>query len=399
MLLFLSPYPFMRKLLIGLVLFCLCITTNAQLHHSDTLQISLITVDPGSEVYECFGHTALRIVQPRTHEDIVFHYGVYDYTEPHFIWHFVEGVCSYRMAACYTYELTEDYKRRSINITEQVLAIDSIQAAQLIQALLINYLPENRNYRYNFFFDNCATRPYDMITKYTHVQYDTTWIQPVTLRDMIHEMTGVGHWLDFGIALSVAGRADLQTKFREQMFLPKYLHDAVAHASVDGHPMVKSERYIENPGKASTDTSSWMDRCLSPMAIAILMLLVSLTLLLMDFKGRNVSLAGKTFDTIWLLATGIAGCIIWFLNFFSLHPAVDHNLNCLWLLPTNLLFIALIWIKKAQKVRRIYFFIIFAAVIIYIVGMCVSVQYCHAAFIPMIAAIAIRCLSNLYKKQ
>ena len=28
-----------------------------------------------------------------------------------------------------------------------------------------NYRPENRIYRYNFFYDNCATRPRDLIEK------------------------------------------------------------------------------------------------------------------------------------------------------------------------------------------------------------------------------------------
>ena len=398
MLLFL-PIHVMRRLLLGILFAFLFLTTKSQIRFSDELQVSLFTADPGKEVYECFGHTGFRILDKKTGLDLIFHYGVYDYTEPNFIWHFIEGVCSYKMAACYTQELLADYNRRQIKVTEQVLSIDSAQTATLTKALLENYLPQNRDYRYNFFFDNCATRPFDMITSSTPVRYDTTWIQPVTLRDMIHEMTGTGRWLDFGIALAVAGRADQQANFREQMFLPKYLREAVAHASIDGRPMVATERQINKAKTAPREEDFILDRLLSPMSTAILMLVVSLLLGVKEFRQRKINVASRTFDSIWLLASGIAGCIIWFLNFFSQHPAVDHNLNCLWLLPTNTLFIAFIWLKKAEKVRRIYFFIIFAAVIIYIVSICVSVQYCHAAFIPMIIAIALRCISNLYKRQ
>lgn len=398
MLLFLSIHV-MRRLIFGILLFFLVFTTKAQICFSDALQVSLFTADPGQEVYECFGHTGFRVIDRKTGLDVIFHYGVYDYTEPNFIWHFIEGVCSYKMAACYTQELLDDYNRRHIKVTEQVLRLDSLQTATLTKALLENYLPQNRNYRYNFFFDNCATRPFDMLTRCTTVRYDTTWIQPVTLRDMIHEMTGTGHWLDFGIALSVAGRADRQARFREQMFLPKYLREAIAHASIDGHPLVLTERQINKAQTAPKAEDSFVDRLLSPMSTAIMMLIAALVIGYLEFKQKKGLIAGRAFDTLWLLATGIAGCIIWFLNFFSQHPAVDNNLNCLWLLPTNTLFIAFIWLKKAEKVRRIYFFIIFAAVIIYIVSICVSAQYCHAAFIPMVIAIALRCISNLLRKQ
>ena len=107
----------------------------------------------------------------------------------------------------------------------------------------------------------------------------------------------------------------------------------------------------------------------------------------------------RSLDSLWLALTGLTGCIIWFLNFCSEHPAVDHNLNCLWLLPTNLLFIAFIWTKKGEKVRRIYFFIIFAAVILYIISVCVSAQYFHPAFVPLVGTLLLRSTANLIRRK
>jgi hypothetical protein len=175
------------------------------------------------------------------------------------------------------------------------------------------------------------------------------------------------------------------------MFLPKYLCRALDNASVGNQPFVK-ERHIYPFGDSSTHTDAafgW----LNPTFICWFFLLIggTLTWLSRRSKGtrdtwRKVLLA---YDITWLVATGIAGCIAWFLNFFSLHPAVDNNINCWWLLPTNLLFATIIGIKKAEKVRHIYFFIIFAAEFIYLL-LLTQGQYCHPAFIPLLIVIASR---------
>lgn len=384
----------MKYFFTSLIVLFSAMNAMAQLQFSDSLRISLLTVDDGEDAYECFGHTGLRVTDLKTDADIVFHYGVYNYTEPNFIWHFVEGKCNYSMGAMHASSFFESHRRRQLNIIEQTLHLDSAQSVGLVDALVENYAPQNRHYRYNFFFDNCATRPFDMLNKWADIQYDTTWIQKITLRDMIHEKTGIGNWLDFGIAVAVAGRSDQQTTFREQMFLPSYLSNAVSHAYNNGEPLVSNEilHPYSVPSKHAENTP------FSPIAVALVLMLTALVISVLQIqkKGGNKTLiASQTFDTIWLFVTGIAGCIIWFLNFFSEHPAVDNNLNCLWLLPTNVLFTVIIWIKKANFVCRIYFFIIFAAEIIYIISVCSSAQYVHLAFLPILTLIGIRAIARI----
>jgi len=385
-----------------IVFFLLIVPLRAQLRFSDSLQVSLLTVSPGEAAYECFGHTGLRIADMKSGRDIVFHYGVYDYTEPNFIWHFVEGKCNYYMGACTTDDFLTSHRKRRLDVTEQVLWLDSTETRTLILALLDNYRPQNRNYRYNYFFDNCATRPFNLLRRCaTSVQYDTTWVQDVTLREMVREMTGKGNWLDFGIALTIAGRADQPTTFAEQMFLPDYLSRAVSNATTDGHPLVRStEKYDYSKG-AERHIGEWIMR---PMTLALLLLIVgSIVTMLARFKWpdgiRWPQTGARIFDTVWMLATGLTGCIVWFLNFGSEHPAVDHNLNCLWLLPTNLLFLPLIWTKKGTKVRRIYFFAIFAAVFLYIISVCVSAQSFHPAFLPWLGVILLRSADHIKSRK
>jgi hypothetical protein len=82
--------------------------------------------------------------------------------------------------------------------------------------------------------------------------------------------------------------------------------------------------------------------------------------------------------------------MVWFLNFYSLHPAVDHNWNCLWLVPFNLLFAVLIWIKCCKKLVNFYFLITFVALIVYLLSCGFTRQFVHPAFVPMVLALALR---------
>jgi hypothetical protein len=95
-------------------------------------------------------------------------------------------------------------------------------------------------------------------------------------------------------------------------------------------------------------------------------------------------------DCLLLTASGLAGVMVWFLNFYSLHPGVDHNWNCLWLVPFNLLFAVLIWIKCCKKLVNFYFFVTFVALIVYLLSCGFTLQFVHPAFIPLTLALALR---------
>ncbi len=389
----------MKKWIVLLLTALSVLNIKAQMAFSDSLQISLLTASPGARVFERFGHTGLRVHDLKWDSDIVFHYGVYNYTEPHFVLHFIQGICHYKMGAAYTDSFVAGYRRRGLQLTEQTFDLSPDQSQRLARALAENYRPENRNYQYNFFFDNCATRPFDLINASAGpIQYDTAWVQPKTLRDLLKEKTGENNWLDFGISLAIAGRADRQASLREQLFLPDVLSVAFDHANVDEHPFVKGKETITN--YRDDIKNSIADNgifALSPTNSAFYVLLIAVLLTAVETKRRSamqasytISLSARLFDSLWLLASGTAGITIWYLNFFSIHPAVDHNINCMWLLPTNLFFIVFIWIKKAQKIRHIYFFIIFASAIAFVIAQLFVAQYCHPAFVVFIAAILVR---------
>lgn len=397
------------KQLLMTALFALIILlpARAQLQFSDSLQVSLLTCTAGPDAYERFGHTALRIQDLRDSSlDVTFHYGVFSFNAPSFIYRFVKGETDYMLGALPTPYFIEEYRERGLGMVEQQLRLDSIQTQTLVQRLLTNYRPENRTYRYSYFFDNCATRPYHQLNVSTDnvIQYDSTWVKAITLRQMVQQCSGTGNWLNLGIALAVANRADRPTTFEEQMFLPDYLRQAFDHALI---PVAIGQETVMLPLVGQSKTLLTMDKAVAdeiaasdpvtPTTVFGIVLMIAMILTALEHKVRQSGkpqsgtlVATQSFDSLLFTALGLTGCIIWFLNFFSLHPAVDHNLNCFWLLPTHVIFAVLLWFKRLQKVCAIYAGITFALTIVYVVFDWIVGQYCPAEFLLLLATILLR---------
>lgn len=377
-----------KKLFYIILLYIVALPVKAQIAFSDSLQISLVTCSEGPDAYERFGHSAIRVLDLKKSDmDLVFHWGVFDFNAPYFVWRFVKGETDYQLGATYTESFVGDYRRRGLSMTEQILNLDQSEIKTLFDAIWENYQPQNRVYRYSFFFDNCATRPFNRINSATDnsIKFDTTWVKPITLRDMIQEKTNTNNWLDFGISLAVANRADRQAYFKEQMFLPGYLAEAYNNATIGGKTLVKEERTILEMRPEIREKIEAQSFITSPKFVCWAIFILFLILWRFTILGRKwASFSIRSFESIFLFVTGVTGAILYFLNFISLHPAVDHNVNCLWLLPTNIIFAVLIWVKSAEKVNRIYFFIIFAGIIAYaIINACVR-QYVNPAFGPLL---------------
>ena len=75
--------------------------------------------------------------------------------------------------------------------------LDSSQKQRLFNLLLENYQPENKYYRYDFFFDNCATRIRDIVYKVIdgEIVYNGKTHDNRTFRSLIHEYLYNNVWI------------------------------------------------------------------------------------------------------------------------------------------------------------------------------------------------------------
>lgn len=286
----------------------------------DSLQFSLLTCEPGELVYELFGHTAIRGKNLTTGEDWVYNYGVFDFGAPNFVMRFVKGETDYQLGVVPYYWFEREYRMRGSAVTEQVLALTGYEAWLLDSLLRTNYLPKNRVYRYNYFYDNCTTRARDRIEDaleglvcYGSMDGDYTFRQWVSRHTQGHP------WADFGIGLCLGAEADVPISHRTQMFLPANLMKALSQATLqDGRTLVKNERNIIPSTRPLNENAV----LLTPMQVAFLLLLVILVCSLVEWRRGKI---WWMIDLVLFALQGIAGCIIAFLFFFSVHPTVGSN--------------------------------------------------------------------------
>ena len=313
----------MRKFL-GLLVFMLGML-SVRAASLDSVRISLLTCEPGSEIYALFGHSAIRYENPAKQEDWVFNYGMFSFKEPNFVMRFVKGETDYQLGVVPFRYFEAEYGMRGSSVYQQELNLTNAEKEKLAGLLFENYLPANRVYRYNYFYDNCTTRARDKIEESIQgkVVYPVS-DRVVSYRDILHEFTAGSEWSEFGIDLCLGSEADEPIDERKQMFAPFYMlaaaRGAVIHRADTMMPFVRKETKIVDA--VLEDEPAFP---LSPMACALLLLAVTVIIVGRGlYKGRQC----LAWNVVMFLLQGLGGCIIAFLFFFSLHPTVGSN----WLL-------------------------------------------------------------------
>ena len=365
---------------------------------SDSATLSLITCSPGPQIYALFGHTAIRLVDPARGLDIVFNYGMFNFNKPNFYLKFIQGATDYELGAYETKYFLPEYRERNSSVTEQMLNLTTVEKQQLADALFVNYQPENREYRYNFVYDNCSTRPRDKILSVIKdkVVYDYV-SEPQTFRNWVGTYTGENTWAKFGIDMLLGREADELSTRWSSMFLPEVLcreFGAVKIIAHDGttRSLVNAEKIIV-PRQDSIVKTNFLQL---PITVTLTVLLLGVLLIFYEKRRKKYY---KIIDSVLLIVSGLAGVIIFYLMFFSVHPLVHSNFNLLWCNPLNVLVGLFLWNRKLRSVIN-YFqlanvLLFFGALLVFVL----SVQALNVAFIPLIVLLLVRSVNWIMKKS
>ena len=384
----------MKRILYIVIIVLSAIELHAQqIVISDSAVISLITCSPGQEVYSKFGHSAIRINDTKKGIDLVFNYGIFSFETENFYYKFIKGETDYQLGIYETSYFLPEYKQRNSEVWEQILNMTTIEKRNLIDILVKNYEPQNRTYRYNFVFDNCATRPRDKI--YSALQ-GFVRLQPSpdqkTFRQWVGVYVGTDTWLKFGIDVVFGKDADREATMSESMFLPEILMADFQTAVIisptgQTKPLVTERKVLVNK-KETIDQATFLFK---PTFILFVLLTLGVLLTIWDIKERKRHF--KTFDTLLLVFTGIGGLIAFYLMFFSLHPLVKNNFNLLWLNPLNLVLALLIWIKPLRKALFFYQIVNIVFLMSALIAFAVSAQSFNLASFPLIVLLLLRSTS------
>jgi hypothetical protein len=358
---------------------------------SDSAFVSLITVSPGEEIYAHYGHTAIRVADPKNGFDLVFNYGLFDFNSPNFIFRFVKGETDY-ICGAFDYDIfLMEYQGENRQVTEQIINLKPEEKEAVWQALVKNSLPENRTYRYNFFFNNCSTKPRDVVVKGVQgkVDYRTKGYYP-SLRSVIHHYTENHPWTQFGIDFLIGAQADKPASLSDQQFAPELLEATFATAVVKDstgkiRPLVLVTRQAVSQDVRKLPKPS---RLPGPVPVAWFLCLAMAACTWYEFrKGIHFQAVTAVLYSIF----GITGSIIAFLVLFSIHPTTHVNYLLLWQNPFHLIFaFGMIFESFRKKFEKSYLSLNWKLQLLALVGIWIFPQHLHPAMLPLLLMMLMR---------
>jgi hypothetical protein len=282
------------------------------------LTIYLMTMGSGDQVWERFGHNAIRVVDATRGTDSVFNWGTFDFRQPHFLQRFMTGNTLYWMQGDGIAETLATYRYLNRSVWVQELDLTPAERAAVRDFIVWNAQPDNRYYRYDYYLDNCSTRVRDVIDRVVGGQLKAA-ISPrltnTTYRFHTQRALQFDEPVALGTNIGLGEVADRRISAWEESFLPARLQDHVRSVQIrasDGsrHPLVKREQQLfraNRPPEPTAPPSEMMRNLLIGVAIAACLALLARAA---QTGRRAARIAFATLATFWTALEGILGIIL-----------------------------------------------------------------------------------------
>lgn len=313
-----------------------------------SLQVYLLTIGPGDAVWERFGHNAILVRDEQRGIDVAYNYGMFDFNQPGFVSRLMQGRMLYRMVAVDGTLMLREYEYRNRSVVAQQLDLSAAEKRELVQFLEWNARPENAEYLYEPFLDNCSTRVRDVLdrvlggsvrTQLTAVQTDETF-RSHSLRLLADD------WAPYtGLLLALGQPTDEPLTEWGAAFIPMELRDAVRALEVtraDGTsaPLVLRETTLVQAARPP-EAAAPPERLFVFLLLGILGALLVLGLGHVAERSRAARIGLAVIVFVWALQVGIFGSILAAMWAFTDHGAVYNNENLFVVNPLGLVLAAL----------------------------------------------------------
>jgi len=383
------------KLIITLLFFTMVVwAQQSELRYpklSEDAEVSVIVCGPSHDAaFTLYGHAAIRVKDNSKNLDNIFNYGLFDFNGENFIYRFVKGETDYKLGVANFLDYIVEYRMRGSYASELVLNLSAEEKNRIWEALLENYRPENRVYRYNFFFDNCSSRLLYIVESNIDGKILFDENQPVhTFRDLINDCTKEHLWLTFGCDLVLGSPTDRAATIHEKMFLPEFLEKFFITGVIqlpDGttKPLVRQTISLS---EFNPKINNYAGEPLTPLFCSIVLMVLIVVITIVGYRHNKYY---RLIDCALFFVAGIAGIVVFFVSFISEHPCVYPNWNIVWLHPLHLVGFVLFFVKKLKTAANYYHFINFAVLTLLLVGWHFIPQHMNMAFIPLVITLWVR---------
>lgn len=325
-------------------LFLLCVTVAfSQKNIPNNTQISVLTIGPGNNLNDAFGHSGIRL--KTSYSDIVYDFGRYNFEDPNFYLNFARGKLNYLQGKANYNNLVNFYKQQNRSIKEQILNLSAEEKQSVYTFLETNYAKNQGAYLYDFFYDNCATKIRDVIENATNGNIDYQLpgnYEDKTFRTLIQDELHPNTWGSLGIDIALGAIIDRTATPREHMFLPKNIHAFYSKATINNRQLVSNSKTIINSDTKFKNGTF----LLSPIFV---LSLIAILIIYITFNDHKKQRRTKGLDAFIQLILGIIGILLTLLWFGTDHTATGYNYNLLWAFPLSLVMVIQAYKAKPKK--------------------------------------------------
>jgi hypothetical protein len=348
-----------------------------QISLSEQTKVSLLTVGLGDESHSLYGHTAIRIVDPMTHFDLVYNYGMFDFETKNFMLKFVKGDMQY-YAAAYPYaDFEYSYQLENRSIFEQVLNLNFEEKQHLFDALQTSLTSAENFYTYKFIDRNCTTKVIDILnrvlTDHPIVNKNTN---AKTYREVLFQYVNHDFYQQLGINLIFGEKVDRQATV---LFLPFDLLDNLKVIQHQKKPLAQEAKLLFE-AKRPTPPFSFINSIYSLIAVLLLILIIN----------------KKIINVLFLSVLGLIGLLFSVIGLYSFHEELLWNYNILLLNPVLLVLVFYILKNNIKMIKKTSIFCL-VILVMYAVFMFTKIHFWIV--LPLILCNAIVLLRLAFTKQ
>jgi hypothetical protein len=303
---------------------------------ADAAEAWLVTFGPGQIYWERFGHNAIWLREPAEGLDHTFNFGFFDFEQENFILRFVRGRMLYFSVAQPATREFEFYSGQNRSIRAQKLNLSQAQYRRLRDYLLEEIRPENRDYRYDYYLNNCSTRirdALDLALDGALGERSRALPAQLNFRDHTRRLTQMQFWYYLGLQTGLGQPVDRAVTRWDEMFIPVVVADELAAmtAAHTGPPPVLEEMVLHSstaPQPPAVPGEVWPRYLLLGLAITLIGWL----------SGRFMPPAWlEGLCGAWIMLATTAGLLLAGLWLLTDHAVARPNANLLLFNPLVLL--------------------------------------------------------------
>jgi uncharacterized protein DUF4105 len=308
------------------------------------LTVYLVTASVGDAIFERFGHNAIWIYDSTHNTNVAYNWGMFDFDQPAFIRRFLMGRMLYSMGPQSMDDMMRQYQARNRTVWVQELNLSPARKANLREYLEWNARPENRDYRYDYYRDNCSTRARDALDRVLSGTMRRTLEQSPsysTYRSETKRLMAGDPLMLTGMNLAMGSRIDQPLTAWDESFIPMELRTWLRELTVEGPTgerlsLVKSERTLFQATRAEPPPAA---PNYLPKSLIAGLVFAGLLILFGSLRAHWSRITFGVLAGAWSLAIGLLGTLIAALWAFTDHAVTYANEN---VLQANLLSLVLL---------------------------------------------------------